>query len=1810
MIVILPEMAGKWFRITLLSVALCFCAGAADSVANPYLRMKCDAKFNPVGVDADKVSFSLVLNPVDGVQPEFYRISVASSEDRLDEGDYDMWDSGKTKGTTVLIPYEGKELIHGRKYFWKIKVWDDCGKEYPWSEPAFFVTALENEDFSVCEWIGYENLPEESKVVPGIHVQENPDGTEIGKDAVVPYFRKTFNTGSDIAEAYMSVCGLGQYETYVNGVKVSPFLSPGWSDYGSQVLFNTYDVTALLEGGAKNVISAIAGPGFWYISSHRYHKFMVANGYPMLICRLDIRYSDGSQQRIVTDGTWKTAPSPVTFSSIYGGEDFDARLYDASWNEPDFDDSGWKDAVICDAPQGRLEPETSLPQRVLSEISPVNVAQIDDSTWTWDFGQNASGIISVTLAGNRGDRVRFYPGELLHEDGRVNQKASGSPYYYEYILGGTGEETWQPKFTYYGFRYVTVTGARPVSDNPDGNYPEITDIRLLHTCNSSEKVGEFKCSSELMNDIYSLIDWAIRSNMQSVMTDCPHREKLGWLEQSYLMGNSIRYNYDIYLLYRKMTRDMMASQRDNGLVPDIAPEYVTFSGGFLDSPEWGAACIAVPYSLYRWYGDREILEEAYPMMKRYVGYLSSKADGFILSHGLGDWFDYGPDAPGEAQLTPVALTATATYYYCVSQLAEIASLLGFKEDAGSWSRLAEDIFTAFNDRFYDPDRKIYATGSQTSLAMPLCLGLVPGHDRKAVRRVLLEKIEDDGCALTAGDIGFHYLVEALSEDMQSSEVLYRMINRTDVPGYGFQIAKGATALTESWPALEVVSNNHLMLGHVMEWFYTSVLGIREAEGSIAFDRIILKPMPVGDLEWAEGSCFSPRGKIEVEWRKTSSGLEFKCSIPPGSEAEIIVPDGYTALSPLSTLRSGKHGLFFGKADDSPAMEIRSMTCEYLPSPTCLDVKVPRFSWKYSTSDMTAYGQAQSAYRIMVSADSTFSDESMLMWDSGWRQSSSSLLIAYEGKGLLSDRTYFWKVEAKDESGRSTGWSETSEWKTGLFSQDEWTASWIGCDELYDTENPDECNIWDPWFRKTFSLTEVPAQANLFIASIGYHEVYVNGFRVHDDVLAPAVTDHSVRARYVSYDLRPWLVQGENIISVWLGTSWSVFPPYMAGRKPLTPVFIAQADIYYDKPCGNPEPELRIVSDSSWLTHPSPNRLLGSWSMRNMGGELWDARREIPDWNLLSCDESSWTEATVYDVDLKISAYNGYPTRVFEEITPKRIERMEDGSYKVDMGVNFAGWVQANVKGRPGTRIDFEFSEREYESMTFNNHSAYIVGESGEGVFRNRFNYGSGRWITVRGLSEEPQLSDFRGWTLRTAYPVLSSFECSDSLQNWINDRVLWTLRNLSIGGYVVDCPQRERLGYGGDAHATSETALWNYDMGAFYTKWMQDWRDAQGRESNIGPRVGGGVLPHTAPTNDGGGGPAWGGITVMLPWFMYRYYGDERILEENYDMISRWLEFLESHVQDGILRRFGGPWDFLADWLWPGATAEGMNNDKPEAECFNSCYYALNLSTAAAIADVLGLKKDCRKWTAMAERTRRAVHRTFYDKEDSSYCDGSMSNLTVALLADVPPTGCRQAVSERLENMILKDCSGHIDVGITGGAMLFMLLRAEGRDDLLWSMTSQTDYPGWGYMKASGATTIWEMWEKDLPGHSLLHSSFLFPGAWYMSGIGGIRMSDDSQGFRHFILRAPDLPQLDSAEVSYDSFSGLIESEWSRNDGLLRYNVTVPPNTSATVMIPAREDVVVNERSGHAEYLGIADGCHCYAASSGYYGFIEVRPTD
>ncbi len=894
----------------------------------------------------------------------------------------------------------------------------------------------------------------------------------------------------------------------------------------------------------------------------------------------------------------------------------------------------------------------------------------------------------------------------------------------------------------------------------------------------------------------------------------------------------------------------------------------------------------------------------------------------------------------------------------------------------------------------------------------------------------------------------------------------------------------------------------------------------------------------------------------------------------------------------------------------------NLLCEYLTNPTGLDVRHPRFSWILQARNDSEYGQRQSAYRIRVSiSPEKLSRNKADMWDSGWIDSDQMQLIPYAGKELMSDRVYYWKVAVKDERGRVSDNSKTATWSTGLFTPGDWTARWIGSAQLFDyPASAGSCNIDDPWLRKTFMLKEKPEKATLFVASVGYHELYVNGKKIGDDVLSPAVTDHTKRARYIAYDIAGELKPGQNVIGLWLGASWSVFAPYITPDKPRTPLAIAQADIY-DK---SGKKISRIETDDTWRTHPSPNKLAGTWEMGNYGGEIWDARKDIANWCSEDLDESTWEKATLYSPRLTLSAQRTETNRLFDEIEPVSIEKRADGSYRVDMGVNFAGWTRIHVKGNPGDTIHFLFSERAQNDLTFNIRSAFVVGESGEGVFRNRFNYSSGRWITIKGLKSAPVTADIQGWMVRTAYGDASRFECSDPLQNWIYRTVTWTFENLSLGGYVVDCPQRERFGYGGDAHATSETGLLNYKLGAFYTKWLEDWRDVQGTEPMVGNMndpawahrqegsgrpLGGGVLPQTAPTYHGGGGPAWGGIVVTLSWFVYQYQGDRKVLEDNFEMIKGWLAFLDTQVENHMLKRYGGRWDFLGDWLWPGATAQGMNNYSDENLFFNNCYRVYNLKTAARIAEVLGKQEEAQRWKRQAALSGDAIHKKYYHPDDHNYSDKTMRSLAAALYGDIMPAALRQPVMQRLEKEILQHHNGHIDVGITGGAMLFKVLREAGRDDLIYAMTSQTTYPGWGYMRENGATTIWEMWEKDLPGHSLLHSSYLYPGAWFMDGVAGIRMK--TPGFRTFELRIPKLAvsQISWVKAEYDSPAGMIRSHWKRENRSTEVNVTVPPNCRATVYFPNENGRTIREKSGKARQTGKKEGYTLFEIPAGTYQF-------
>ncbi len=853
--------------------------------------LRCENLTNPVCIDKlqPRMSWKLESDARNIIQSA-YRILVSDDPEKLDADEGNLWDSRKVASNqSIMIQYQGRILKAATKYYWKVRVWDTSGHGSGWSETATWQMGLLNpSDWNNARWICFEDMHSSMRIVPGVHLGGNNLGHRGHQRNVVPMFRKEFRTGGKIESATLYISGLGHYEVYLNGDKIGKsLLSPGWTHYDKTMLYNTYDVTGKLTTGA-NVIGAMVGNGFYNINRERYRKLTIAYGTPKMICKLNIRYADGSEEDIVSGNDWKTLPSPVVYTSIFGGEDYDARLEKDGWTVAGFDDGCWRSATLASMPAGTLKPEPGHPVEVKETIDVKQITRLSEDRSLYDFGQNASGIFELKIKGQRGQVVRLLPGELIHASNEIDQRATGRWHFYTYTLKGEDIETWRPRFTYYGFRYIQVEGAAPVRESFSDSLPQILSLKMLHTRNAAPQTGSFKCSNELFNRIFNLINWAIKSNLQSVVTDCPHREKLGWLEQTYLMGASVHFNFDIYHLYTKLVEDMIDAQTEEGLIPSIAPEYVLFEGGFRDSPEWGSASVIVPWLIYRWYGDRSVMERAWPMMVRYIGYLSGLADDHILSHGLGDWYDLGPERPGNAQLTPVELTATAIYYHDLVLLSRMAGLLHKTEEKNHYARLAEKVRAAFNRKFFDDVNKVYSTGSQTAMAMPLCLGLVEPAYRDQVFSNLVDSIMAGNKALTAGDIGFHYLVQALAEG-GAPQLLFEMNNRDDVPGYGYQLKKGATSLTESWPALEVVSNNHLMLGHLMEWFYSGLGGIRQEKESTGFRNIIIRPAMVGDIT-AATTCFeSPYGTISTDWELSEESISLKVDIPANTNAEIYLP---------------------------------------------------------------------------------------------------------------------------------------------------------------------------------------------------------------------------------------------------------------------------------------------------------------------------------------------------------------------------------------------------------------------------------------------------------------------------------------------------------------------------------------------------------------------------------------------------------------------------------------------------------------------------------------------------------------------------------------------------------------------------------------------------------------------------------------------------------------------------------------------------------------------------------------------------------
>lgn len=833
-----------------------------------------------MGIDVSTPHFSWKLKSErNGEHQTAWQILAAGSPEQLGHEYGDLWDSGKIQSAEqTQIPYTGKGLESSQAVFWKVRVWSKDGEAGEWSSPASFTMGILNDTDWAAKWI------------------------EAPTNCPTLLLRREFVIRPGLKRAIAHVCGLGQYELTVNGRKSGDdLLAPGWTKYNRTCLYDTREITTLLREG-KNAIGLELGNGMYNVVGGRYVKFKGSFGPLKAIVQLQVEYLDGSVETVVTDDKWRVHAGPITFSCVYGGEDFDARLESKGWNKPDFDDTSWMMARVTDGPGGKLHGFSCAapPLRRFETFTPVSVHTISNGVTVYDLGQNASLMPRVVVHGPAGSSVRIIPAELIKADGSVDRASvsGGRPAWWQYTLKGQGSEKWFPKFFYHGSRYFQVE-LRSAPDQTE--LPEVESIAGIVVHSASEPAGEFECSNDLFNRIRRLVRWAQRSNLASVLTDCPHRERLGWLEQYHLNGPSLRYEFDLNRMFAKGMNDMADSQLPNGCVPSIAPEYTIFGKGpedvsnaFRNSPEWGSAIVIVPWQQYEFTGDRHLLRCYYEPMKRYVAYLAGTATNDIVSFGLGDWYDLGPNAPGFVQLTPRDLTATAFYFYDTHILAETARLLGESEDAAQYEAAAERIRAAFNREFFNPASRSYSTGSQCANAVPLVMNLVEPENRSNVLAAIVEDVRSRGNAVTAGDIGYRYLLRALAEGGRS-DVIFEMNNQSDKPGYGYQLKKGATSLTEAWNARRSSSQNHFMLGQIMEWFYRDVAGIGFDPGAPGFKNILIQPQPVGDLTWAKASYESVRGPVTTHWKRTDRNFRLEISIPANTTATVFVPGNNARL---------------------------------------------------------------------------------------------------------------------------------------------------------------------------------------------------------------------------------------------------------------------------------------------------------------------------------------------------------------------------------------------------------------------------------------------------------------------------------------------------------------------------------------------------------------------------------------------------------------------------------------------------------------------------------------------------------------------------------------------------------------------------------------------------------------------------------------------------------------------------------------------------------------------------------------------------
>lgn len=713
--------------------------------------------------------------------------------------------------------------------------------------------------------------------------QDPPSATHPKKDAL-PLFATSFDVGVPVRSARLHITGMGIYDATINGHPVSDaVLEPPNTEVRKQVVASTYDVTDLVRKGA-NSIGAEVGTGIAQVSrpaSNRYQYMNSDYSPPRLLAQLEITTVDGRRQVVGTDGSWRTTLGATTFSNWYGGEDYDARRSVPGWDRAGHDRSDWQAPTLT----GKPFPGTQVTGRTAPPVEPVDtlaakaITEPTPGTYLVDFGTNVAGWPELRADGPAGTEVRMYPGEQLDKAGLVlqTQYSGHNRVWQSMTLDGDGPITWHPRFNYSGFRYVEITGlpAKPSAD----------DVHAIVLRTADEQAGTFTSSDPLLNDIHAITNRAMQSNMYSVFTDCPHREKFAWLEQLNLVFDSMSKNYDVLAHYRKALADMADAQLPSGLVPDITPELTEFTQwnlGYRDDPNWGGSIILAPWDLYRTYGDSEVMERYYPNMQRYLDYLTQRSHGHLLDGGLGDWIAIDTT-------TPLDLVATQAYYKLASTLGDIAGAIGRPADAKRYADLAAQVRTAFNDRFFDADAGSYGPGNEASNGLALDAGLVPSGDRDRVLTNLVDGIRADGNHLEVGEVALPAIFDVLAEAGRD-DVIYDLATQTTYPSYGYLVRTGSTALPEAWTGMtKSGSQNHYMLGALDDWFWSGLGGIEQAPGSVAFHDLVIAPAVVGDLTSNDATYRTPQGEVATSWTRTDQALSLDVTVPANTTATVEVP---------------------------------------------------------------------------------------------------------------------------------------------------------------------------------------------------------------------------------------------------------------------------------------------------------------------------------------------------------------------------------------------------------------------------------------------------------------------------------------------------------------------------------------------------------------------------------------------------------------------------------------------------------------------------------------------------------------------------------------------------------------------------------------------------------------------------------------------------------------------------------------------------------------------------------------------------------